>query len=426
MTISTIRPGVLVALSTSLTGNVKYGTKVVDPEHLNDLGAKEATWETTRTILDPEEHDKAVRLRGKCRGMIRNVCSETGFGLLCPDEKEDQLQAAIQEAQRLARDFNATANITRLNINCLQGRIMPDDEKAVREINREVTDLLNRIETGVRNMDADVIRENANKARAIGTMLSDDAAQRVKDAVASARAAARRIANAGEQASLQVDKEVLAAIANARTAFLDLEGQDEIQAPVEAGRGVDLMPDEDDARNDFAKMAGAQAFRDNMQRVVPEQWQNRSASWLVGYDAAKGEAEGTPNDPRETSDFDLDLSPIEIGEAPAEATPAIDLDFRAPTEQATIDVADAIATGAVTAEQVREIVTGGNLLPAEDPRIGRYEVNVFGTTNEFEVVAIDGDTARTDFGPMPLANLQRATRVGDLSEAGRRLQAMGE
>ena len=150
------------------------------------------------------------------------------------------MDRAISEARKLAEEFNETATLTRVSIYVIIGRIAADDVEAMKAINSEVSDLMRRMEDGVRNVDAEAIRNAANAARNIAQMLTPDAASRVRVAIELARAAAKKIVSAGEQAAVEVDRGTIARIEEARTAFLDLDDAKEIAAPVVSGRAIDL------------------------------------------------------------------------------------------------------------------------------------------------------------------------------------------
>lgn len=240
---STLRPGLLVSLKTSVTGNVSYARKDIEVDHIDEAdGQRKARWETARSVRDPKEHERAQEVRGKASTLIRGVCAYSAFGLLCPESSGDDLEKAIADARVLADEFNATATITRVNVYVLTGRIAPDDVEAVRAINSEVRDLLSAMETGVKNLDVKVIREAASKARQLGTMLTPDAATRIGDAIDAARSSARKIVAAGENAAVEVDGVTLRALAAARTAFLDIDEAAAIKAPTTLGRAIDFDP----------------------------------------------------------------------------------------------------------------------------------------------------------------------------------------
>lgn len=238
--ISTLRPGLLVSLKTSVRGNVSYRKVTLEADRITEAGTQEAKWETERVIVNPVEYEEAKKIRSKAGGVIRSVCSASAFGLLCPEIASDQLDAAIQEAKALVEAFNKEAELTRVGVYVMTGRIAPDDVEAVRAINSEVRDLLADMEQGLRNLDVKSIREAASRAKSIGEMLSPDAQARITIAIETAREAARNIVRAGETASVEIDRRAIAKITEQRTAFLDLDDAGEVIAPPETGRALDF------------------------------------------------------------------------------------------------------------------------------------------------------------------------------------------
>lgn len=239
---STLRPGLLVSLKTHINGNVTYTKRTIEAAHVTKGGLEKAKWETERTVSDPKELEAAKTARSKAAQLIRSVCAHSAFGLLCPDNAEDDLEQAIADARKVADEFNVKARLSRVSVYVITGRIAPDDVEAVRAINSEVRDLLEDMKIGVRNLDVKAIREAANKARNLGAMLAPDAASRIQTAITAARSAARQIAKAGEQAEIQIDRRAVRLITEARTAFLDIDGEREIAAPKSEARSLDLEP----------------------------------------------------------------------------------------------------------------------------------------------------------------------------------------
>lgn len=241
ITISTMRPGLLVSLNTSVGGaNVQYSRRDVEPDHFTGDGTRKAIWETARVIQDPAEHEEAIKVRSKCRTLITRQCSPSSFGLLCPESNQDNLGNAIDEARELAARFNARASLTRIGVYVIAGRISPDDVEAVRAINSEVRDLLSTMEDGLRRLDVKAVREAADRARGIASMLSPEAAERAQKAIEVARRAARQIVKAGEEVAIEVDQATLEVIRTSRLSFLDLEDAPEMEEPAEAARAIDL------------------------------------------------------------------------------------------------------------------------------------------------------------------------------------------
>ena len=228
--ISTLRPGLLVSLKTSVTGNVSYHKRTIEEDHITANGAKLAVWETERKIADPDEHEKARTARSKASHTIRRVCSASAFGLLCPEEKQNALAAAIAEAREIANEFNRDATLTQLGVYVVCGRVAQDDVEAVRAINSEVRDLVADMQEGLRNLDVKAVRAAASKAKGLGQMLSDNVSDKIKDAIDTARKAARQIAKQGEGVAVEVDVAAIKRLEQSRTAFL----------PETGGRTLDL------------------------------------------------------------------------------------------------------------------------------------------------------------------------------------------
>lgn len=244
--VRTLRPGLLVALNTSVKGNVSYAQRELEGTHLDENGQEVARWETVRTITDPDEHVAAGKCRSKMRAAITSITTTTAFGLLCPEEKADDLREAIRQAQALADEFNEQARLSRITINVLYGRIAQDDVEATKAITAEIRSLMVDMQAGVENLDPDLVQESYNKAKALGAMLSDEAKARSEVAIEAGKQARRqmvKLAKAGETLSVEVRKAAIAKIDMARTSFLDLDDDREVQAVEETAPALDFDDD---------------------------------------------------------------------------------------------------------------------------------------------------------------------------------------
>ena len=238
--IHTLRPGLLVSLKTGIRGNVSYQKVELENAHRTDGGEERARWETTRVVVDPDEHVRATKLRSRVRCLITAVCSQSAFGLLCPEDKFDDLKQAIAEARELVDDFNSASGMTHMSVNVLYGEVGQDDVEAVRSITGEIRALMEDMERGITKMDAKAVRAACNQAREVGDMLTPEAKSRLDVAISAARSAARQIVKAGEEAAVEVDKNILEQIDSARVAFLDMEFDGAVAAPQMSGRAIDL------------------------------------------------------------------------------------------------------------------------------------------------------------------------------------------
>lgn len=259
---STIRPGMLVVLKSSVSGNVSHSKQVIEAEHTTDDGAQKARWETERVVANPEEFVEATKLRNQARQKIAGMCIQTAFGLLCPEEKTDQLDAKVNEAQAICEEFNKRAQCTTIGIYIVAGRVAADDAQAVRAINSEVRDLMATMEAGLAELNVEKVRGAADKARSLGAMLSPQAAERVKGAIDIARKAATEMKKAAEVGTAEIDLAAIRKLTESRTSFLDVsEDQAEVEAVSHEGRAIDLAPiegEEPAAAPEIAPVAEAQ------------------------------------------------------------------------------------------------------------------------------------------------------------------------
>lgn len=246
-----IRPGILVALRTSVHGGVQYRRVDLSAEAAQE-GAAVKRWETTRIVVDPEAHERARRARTEAAGLVRKACSATSFGLLCPTDDEDALDAAIVAAKQIVADQNDRDRTTRVELYVLKGRIAENDREAARAIASEMRELLDEMNVGIGEADAAKIRDAASRARVMAAVLGPEQQAQVQTAIETARAAARaivkRVEKAGEDAALVVQGLVRGPIEAARFAFLDADDEPGEQAPaenalpeIEARRFGDMM-----------------------------------------------------------------------------------------------------------------------------------------------------------------------------------------
>lgn len=239
---TTLRPGLLVGLSTSIKGNVTYSKTETEARTL-DSGAIIEEWETEKTIKDAAEMGRAIEVRAKARSLVGSVCSATAFGYLCPEDDRQKLDDAFAEAAALCDAFNATALVTRIKFAAVTGRIEPNDAAAIRAINSEVRSLISDMEEGVKNLSVEGIRDAAKRAKQLGNMLSPEAQANLKDALSAARSVATKVNKAADTAAVEVDKAVIDRLHAARTLFLDYDGAAEVQDVADTtSRALDFDP----------------------------------------------------------------------------------------------------------------------------------------------------------------------------------------
>lgn len=237
-----IKPGIIVALSTRIRGGVTYTRVDLERARETEDGTQRERWETTKVVEDAEELARATKVRGLISTVIRRLCIETAFGLICPEANEPALDEAIKRARVIAAEHNGTATRSQVSVYVLKGRIASTDEEAARAIGEEVKTLIDAMSSGIDAMDPKAIRDAADRARKIGAVLDASQEIAVSEAIKQARKAARTIVSRVEKKledSAVVLKDIQrGAIEKARLAFLDL---DPIQAvSTEALPAVDV------------------------------------------------------------------------------------------------------------------------------------------------------------------------------------------
>jgi hypothetical protein len=231
---TTLRPGLLVSVKTSIRGNCSYFTTTLEGDHITEAGERRARWETERVVNDPVEHERALKVRSLARSAVQTVCAHSDFGLICPEDKADKLAAAVFKARDLCVEFNNSAAVTQVRFNVLVGKVSADDVEAVKAINGEIRDLMDTMARGLANLDVEAVRNAAIKAKSVGKVLEANAQARVQKAVEVARAAAREIVKAGETGAVEIDQVAIQRLSEARTAFLDVDLEGDTQAPAAA------------------------------------------------------------------------------------------------------------------------------------------------------------------------------------------------
>ena len=251
----TLKPGLLVSCATSVRGNVKYSRTDTVPESRQADGTAHAEWHTVKTVRDPEEQARADKVRSEARNEIVRVCSQSSFGLLCPTARRSELDAAVERALYMVREFNKTASTTTVRLSVLCGQIASTDEEAARALNRELVDLIADMQEGIASANPGAIRDAAKRAKAMEGMLTDETAEKVSGAIAEARKAARelvkRVEKGAERAADVIAEINTETLERARMQFLDLDDEGEAAEVQAIARGAELDDAEGEAQAEY-------------------------------------------------------------------------------------------------------------------------------------------------------------------------------
>lgn len=243
-----LKPGILVSLKTSQTGNRSYKKEELERAHIAEGGVERSRWNTTKIVYDPAEAKAAAQTANRARYLVTRLCADTAHGPLCPVERRDDLNAAIVEAREMVREFNETAVFSRVDVNVICGEIIADDLNTVRALFSETERFMAEMQEGLAELDVKKVRAICVKALDVGQMLSPEAGATMALAVNTAREACKKIVAAGEQAAAEIDQRAINTIGVARSSFLDFnisEDGTEVKA-FHAPRALDFAPREYD------------------------------------------------------------------------------------------------------------------------------------------------------------------------------------
>lgn len=238
--VTTIRGGLLIALSVSVKGGVSYEKKQLQVELVNPDGSAIERWETTKVLDDKVEHEMACETRTTARNGIVGACISTAFGLLCPDGNEGLLWSRVSDAEAAIDAFNANASTCRVEMHVLPGRIAADNAAAARAILGEAASLLDEMQRALSGADVDAVRKAADSAKALNGMLDGAAGDAVNEAVRAARKVARqvvrRVEKFGDDASEVIAEHSsgIGAIVASRRLLIDLIAEIPADAPAAA------------------------------------------------------------------------------------------------------------------------------------------------------------------------------------------------
>jgi hypothetical protein len=243
-----MRPGILVALKTSVHGGVQYQRNTLEEE----ADGRVAKWETTRYMDDPAEHEAATKLAGKAAQLVSRLCVRTPFGILCPVDREAELDAAVIEMRAMVTGWNSKSVHSIISVNAIKGRIADNDEEAARAILEEAGQLLAQMDRAIADADVEAIKAAAMRTKRLTDMMTTDSTEVLTKAIKAARETAKIIKKRGEDVADRVAKVKIEiereAFDEARVAFLGIADKViEALPSIDLGRGAALEVDVDEA-----------------------------------------------------------------------------------------------------------------------------------------------------------------------------------
>lgn len=167
-----IEPCILVSFKLKVERGVTYHRTDLS-NTVNDDGSEDALWETKRHFRNRAEAKEAERIYAKARQRVRSVTLETPIGFICPLSKERELQAAVDESQRLVDDFNKTATTCKIHVVYVPSRINADNVGGVSMLKSKLEETTMEIRKALTTFDAKGAREVLYATKRMVDVLAD-------------------------------------------------------------------------------------------------------------------------------------------------------------------------------------------------------------------------------------------------------------
>jgi hypothetical protein len=233
---------VLVTLKTKNVGNVRYDKDTIEYAHLTASGAERSVVETTKTIADPAEQDRAEKVRDRAKDHIRGLCTRSEHGLMCPLKDKAELEMRIEEAREWVADFNATAVRNHVKFNVICTEIQQDDVAATKAIFSDIEEFLDEAAQRLAELDVKKVRDIMDKAVNYNQVLDGQSSDTLDLVIRTARAACTRIVKAGNEVASEMERNTVRLIRSARTQFLDIDAPGTYTPPSSGGgRALDMV-----------------------------------------------------------------------------------------------------------------------------------------------------------------------------------------
>jgi len=224
-------------LSRSKRNNVEYGTEAITVRTVSE-----------HTIINPEEHERATKLRGSVGAALRKFGTRIVDGLYSiPLDIEGEWDAVRTEQKKAVAEFNAESVHHKVGIDAVKLQAMTGEEELMaRKVTYEIQRLFDEMKQALGTYDPETIRAAANELKYKSASLEAGIAKASLDAaVANAREVANTVAKAVKDKGELIDsvkrKISTSAVDSARMMFLKLKVPEEIgDAKAGASRFVGL------------------------------------------------------------------------------------------------------------------------------------------------------------------------------------------
>ncbi len=166
-------------------------------------GKEETTiWENKKIIADVDEFKESRQLRRLLKAKLLKLGFQTSIGIIVNQVNMDQVAEIKAEIDQEVKEFNEYSEFISMRLRMPIFHFTGDNEAAISVVLDDLNETLGVMKEAVNAADFKGIKRAVKKLRNFDTILPEDAAKRVVEAVASAKTQSkmlkRRLEKEGE------------------------------------------------------------------------------------------------------------------------------------------------------------------------------------------------------------------------------------
>ncbi len=192
ITTTDLRPCLLVNLDCSRRGGQHY-TRANERVIPTEDGSEKSEWETEKTIDNPDEFAEATSLQGKAKRAFAKLGRHTPGGIVVNRDKQDEVNALIEEWNASFDEFNTRATTTEVNFWVWVFDVTGENVSNLQVLIDQLADYLESLEQAVRGVEPAEIRDVLKRLGGFTDLLPETVGLSLTKAVASAKKRADNI-----------------------------------------------------------------------------------------------------------------------------------------------------------------------------------------------------------------------------------------
>lgn len=166
-----INPSILVLDRVTVQRGVGYTRD--DFQEVANGEQETTTWKTTRVYQNKAESKLAESIYAKVRNTLRQTCTLTDVGFVCPQSKEADLQATIDTCKKIVDDANSQFTVCRVNFRCVCVKLEPSNSDGVASLSDALRDNVDKLRNAISNFDVVGARQLLYASKNVAEILAD-------------------------------------------------------------------------------------------------------------------------------------------------------------------------------------------------------------------------------------------------------------